>query len=604
MDKSNQTQTITGLPEQGRFRGLTWSSDGKYAAFAALHKNGWMLWVIDVELRKATLANVPVLNDVLPGRSFEWIANEPKLLIRTRAESQIATSPPQEEATQPRPVIQQSGGEVVSNRTFQDLLTSPYDADLFEYYITADLIIFDVKSKEVKNLVSGKMIWYTSASPDGKYILINLFDRPFSYQVPYYRFPQNVSVLDVTGEEVYSFEPTPLSERIPQGFGATRTGPRNWSWRNDKAATVIWLEALDGGDPRAEAEYRDAMFQLSAPFTGTAERLLKSELRFSNIRWAADGRAITNEREWRTRREVERLWNFNVKTEEGYFQRVLFDRSYEDRYSDPGNPVMTRDASGTSLLMLDKNSQILLRAGIGASPEGNIPFLDQFNLETGEVTRIWSAKNEHYERIAHVFSDEKVMVLTESPTSFPNYFIVSTKTPEASEQVTYFENPFEAMQGISREYIAYTRADGVALNGTLYLPPGYDAEKDGPLPLLMWAYPREFRDAGAAGQRNDAPHAFVRPSWASPIPFTLMGYAVFNNFSMPVIGEGDDEPNDFFVEQISNSAKAAIDTLVNMGIADRRRIAVGGHSYGAFMTANLMAHTDFFCRRHCTKRSI
>jgi dipeptidyl aminopeptidase/acylaminoacyl peptidase len=71
------------------------------------------------------------------------------------------------------------------------------------------------------------------------------------------------------------------------------------------------------------------------------------------------------------------------------------------------------------------------------------------------------------------------------------------------------------------------------------------------------------------------------------------GYAIFDGPTMPIVGKGE-TANDTYVEQLVTSAQAAVDKAVEMGIADRDRIGVGGHSYGAFMTANLLAHSEIF----------
>lgn len=110
----------------------------------------------------------------------------------------------------------------------------------------------------------------------------------------------------------------------------------------------------------------------------------------------------------------------------------------------------------------------------------------------------------------------------------------------------------------------------------------------------MWAYPAEFKSADAAGQVKDSPYKFNRISYWGPQAFLTMGYTVLDNFSVPIVGEGDKEPNDTYIPQLVASAEAAVDEVVRRGVADRNRIAVGGHSYGAFMTANLLTHTRLF----------
>jgi len=141
------------------------------------------------------------------------------------------------------------------------------------------------------------------------------------------------------------------------------------------------------------------------------------------------------------------------------------------------------------------------------------------------------------------------------------------------------------------QFVTYQRKDGVKLSATLYLPPSY---KPGTrLPVIMWAYPREFGDPDSASQITGSANRFILVSGYSHQFLLLSGYAVFDNPTMPIVGPGE-TANDHYVDQLVASAEAAIDKVVEMGIGDRDRIGVGGHSYGAFMTANLLAHSRLF----------
>jgi len=274
---------------------------------------------------------------------------------------------------------------------------------------------------------------------------------------------------------------------------------------------------------------------------------------------------------------------------------TVFDRSWEDRYNSPGNFETHRNQYGRQILLSSDNGNILYLKGQGASPEGNRPFVDEYNLTSKNTNRLWRSKAPHYEVPIRIIDKKEATVLTrrEATDEVPNYFIRNLKSG-SMEQITFFDNPYEKLKDVKKELIKYKRVDGIELTGTLYLPPGYDKEKDGRLPVLMWAYPREYKSADAAGQVKDSPYEFIRIGWYSPIFWVLHGYAVFDDFGMPIIGEGDQEPNETFVEQLLADAEAAINTIVDLGVADRDRLAVGGHSYGAFMTANLLAHSDLF----------
>ena len=242
--------------------------------------------------------------------------------------------------------------------------------------------------------------------------------------------------------------------------------------------------------------------------------------------------------------------------------------------------------------------------GTGASPEGDRPFIDLLNLNTQQTKRLWRSEAPSFERPVAILNAEKGVFLTsrESNAEPPNYFIRNLnpapkkgKKPakDALTQITFFPHPYPQFKDIQKQQLRYKRSDGVDLTATLLLPPGYKKE-DGPLPTFLWAYPAEFKSAEAASQASGSPYTFNRISYWTGAAFVTMGYAVLENASIPIIGEGKDEPNDTYVQQLVASAKAAIDEGVRLGVVDSSRVGVGGHSYGAFMTANLLSHSKLF----------
>jgi dipeptidyl aminopeptidase/acylaminoacyl peptidase len=436
------------------------------------------------------------------------------------------------------------------------------------------------------------MIAGASPSPDDQYIMVETIHRPFSYLVPYYSFPTTTEVYDLDGNLVKLIDEQPLIEQLPKGFGAVPEGKRRISWRDDQPATLYWVEAQDGGDPQREVDVRDKLFYWSAPFKdGEVKAGLDFELRFSGIVWGNASTAIAYEYWWATR---------NIKTSlftpgKPDSKKVLFDRSYQDRYSDPGSFETTYNEFGEQVLLMADGGRTLFLTGQGASPEGNRPFVRTFDLKTQETRELWRSEAPYYESPAFILDAKKGMLVTrrESPDDPPNYYIRNWKTGDL-DAITDFPHPYPALAGIEKEVVQYQRKDGLDLQGDLYLPKGYNPETDGPLPVIMWAYPREFKSKGDAGQVQGSPYEFVRLYWGSPLYWLTQGYAVFDQVAMPIVGEEDEEPNDYFREQLVGNAEAAIDVLAERGIADRNRIAVGGHSYGAFMTANLLAHSDLF----------
>jgi dipeptidyl aminopeptidase/acylaminoacyl peptidase len=389
----------------------------------------------------------------------------------------------------------------------------------------------------------------------------------------------------------------PLAEDVPPVRGAVRTGRRDVGWRADAPSTLVWSEAQDGGDPRAPADVRDRISLLPAPFEGDPTELAALALRYGGVHWGEDDLALVHEWWWQTRRR--RTWRV-APARPAETPQLLFDRSFEDRYADPGSPLTRPTPAGTAVLLTAPVGTSLYLAGAGASPEGDLPFLDRLDLGTGQTERLWRCAAPYYEHAVDLLDPQQGWLLTrrEAPAEPPNYYLrrLDPEGPEGPAPpvpLTAFPHPLPELAGVRGELLRYVRGDGVPLSGMLYLPPGY-REEEGPLPLLLWAYPFEFKSAGAAGQVRTSPHRFVRPQPGSPLLFLAAGYAVLDGPAMPIVGEGEAEPNDTYVEQLVANARAAVEAAVARGVADPARVAVGGHSYGAFMTANLLAHSDLF----------
>jgi dipeptidyl aminopeptidase/acylaminoacyl peptidase len=331
---------------------------------------------------------------------------------------------------------------------------------------------------------------------------------------------------------------------------------------------------------------------LDAPFNGRPRTLVELDQRFAGVTWGRDDLALVNSR-WST---TARTRTYVVDpSRPGAAPRVLWDRSSEDSYGDPGSPVTTANAAGFRVLHFAPGGDAIFLAGEGASRQGNYPFLDRMELASGRTERLWRAADPFYETmVALVDADARRLITRrESLTDAPNFYLRDRSTGAATA-LTDFPDPAPQLAGIQRQIITYPRADGTMLSATLFTPPGYEARRDGPLPMLLWAYPREFRDADAASQITDSPNRFSRPGGSSHLFLLTQGYAILDGPAMPIIGVGEVEPNDTYIEQLVASAQAAVDKVVEMGVADRNRIGVGGHSYGAFMTANLLAHSELF----------
>ncbi|WP_372756807.1 prolyl oligopeptidase family serine peptidase [Mariniflexile sp.] len=586
--KKGDIKKVSGLPENVRLANFTWSPDQKLMAFTNTVSKGVELWVLDIAsatAKKISNANLNAnINDPMT-----WFKDSKSLLVKIIPNNkQPLINTKEAIPTGPTISISEAGVEA-QNRTYQDLLKNKNDEFNFEQLVLSDIYKIDLDGSS-SLWKQSDMYLNTSFSPDGNYIMVTTIKKPFSYLVPYSRFPSNTSIYTATGEFVKTVLEVPLIEDLPKGFMAERTGKRDLNWRNDKPATLYWAEALDEGNPENNVPFRDEVFQQDAPFDGPIISILKTKDRFRGITWGNDNLAIAYDYWWNTRNTRTYIFNPSNPLET---PTVLFDRNYQDVYSDPGSFVTVKNNYDESVLDLDKNNAFLL--GDGYSEKGKFPFVDEINLETKQTKRLYQSKlTDKLENIVFALNAKagEIVVQIESKSEYPNYYIRNIKKRIAPIPLTKFENPFKSIQNVSKEIIKYKREDGLELTGTLYLPTNYVKGKK--YPMIMWAYPREYKDKSSAGQNTSNSNEFTFPSYGSPIYWVTKGYVVLDDASFPIVGEGDEQPNDTFLKQLVSNAKAAIDAVDLLGYIDRTKVAVGGHSYGAFMTANLLSHSNLF----------
>jgi dipeptidyl aminopeptidase/acylaminoacyl peptidase len=579
-----KSNVVKGLPPVPKLANFKWSPDQRFIAFTHTTKQQVELWVLNVEKASAKrLFSKPINANM--SDAISWDANGASLLVKVVPSDRkplIDTSI----AVPTGPTISVSDGKKAQNRTYQDLLKNKNDEANFEQLARAEMYRVTLDGKATLWRKAG-MYGEVSVSPSGDYVMVQEYQRPFSYLVTYRRFGHTVNVYNKDAKLAKTLVSVPLIEDLPQGFMAVRTGPRDVQWRNDKPNTLVYAEALDGGNPEMEVAHRDKLMQLSAPFSGEAKELLKTEDRFYQFIWKDDSLAIARDYWWNTR---------NTKTyvfspDQSSAARIISDRSYQDRYSDPGSFVTKKNAFFKDELVVKDNSVFLL--GDGFTPKGQFPFLDKLSLDSLETTRLYTSELEgKYEDLREFNLEEnRLLVRIESKRDYPNYYFRNLDDKSLT-QLTEFANPFESIQNVKKEVISYKRDDGLDLTGTLYLPTNYvEGER---YPMILWAYPREFKDKSSAGQNTQNPNSFTYPWYGSPIYWVTKGYVVLDDASFPIVGEGDEEPNDTFRTQLVANAKAAIDALDARELIDRERVAVGGHSYGAFMVANLLSHSDLF----------
>ncbi len=586
--ETGEVQPFVGVPAGATFRAFSWSPNGTRIAFCLNTPRGLQLWSCPSDTLVCRPLGGADINNSLGGLPYDFVDDE-RMLVKRRIKG---LSPPPLEPEEIGPKVQATSGQEGSNRTYTNLLESQHDVNLFRHYAQGQLWMVDWTTGTEKKWGKPGIISGLHSSPSKAYYLMTLVEEPFSFNVPYEKFADRVEVLDADGNTLQVLARRPAMEHLPPAFGSVITQRRRFTWRSDHPAQIYWTEAQDGGDPRVAAETRDQLFYLNAPFTGEPQPSVKLPLRFGAVRWGRGDLALVLDWSWKERRQVTRRWwpDQPEKTPE-----VIHDHNWEDEYGDPGSfTSITLRNDHTVLLTRDGGKKMVL-LGQGHAETGSQPFIDTFDLETKQTERLWQSSPPFFERPLF-FLDEHpdwFILAREQVTERPNYFLRHLDSG-TEIQLTDFEHPYPQLRDAKLEKVKYTREDGVQLSGDLHTPFDFVRGKSSPLPVLMWAYPQEFKDAEKAGQVTTSPHQFTRISPLSPLPFLAAGFAVFDDFAMPIVGEGEEEPNETFIEQVQMNARAAVEELVGMGVADAERIFVGGHSYGAFMTAHLLAHTDLF----------
>ena len=582
--KDKEATQVSGLPDNARLSGFRWSPDETMIACLNTTSKGVEVWVLHIADAKVTKLTDDSVNANMSS-TLSWFKDNKNLLVKMLPGDRKALIDT-ETAVPTGPTISVSDGAKAQNRTYQDLLKTPNDEFNFEQLARSEIKKVSING-EIQDFLEADMYRGVSFSPNGKYVMISKVKRPFSYIVTYSRFPSESVMYDTDGNKIKIVNEVPLDEVRPKGFMSTRMGKRNMQWRGDKPSTLVWAEALDQGDPEVEVDFRDVVYELNAPFNGKPKEILKTKQRFSGIQWGDDNNAIAYDYWWNTRNL--KTYHFNPSNGKA---KVITDRNYQDVYSDPGSFITSKNDYGRYTLTMNGSKLFLM--GDGYSKEGQFPFIDEYNINTGKTKRLY--RSEYTDKLESLYDaiDMKtgeILVRIESKKEYPNYYIRNIKK-NSLEAITEFDNPFKSLEDVDKRVISYKRDDGLDLEGTLYLPLDYkEGEK---YPMILWAYPREFKDKSSASQSTANPNEFVYPYWGSPIYWVTKGYVVLDDAAFPIVGEGDEEPNDSFRTQLVANGKAAIDAVANLGYIDRNKVAVGGHSYGAFMTANLLSHSNLF----------
>jgi dipeptidyl aminopeptidase/acylaminoacyl peptidase len=593
VDSLQNPDTLSGtfqsvpLPDDPAIAFLRWSPNGDRLGFTLTTADGLELWVLDLATVTAQKLTKAVLNGTY-GTPYRWLSNQElicKFVPSDRGEAPVKSPIPT------APIVKENLGKRTPSRTFINLLKDDHDEALFEYHVASSLHLVTLDGAQTL-LVPPCLIDEAKPSPDGQYILLSTVQRPYSHELPAGYFPRRIEVIDRTGKSIHFVADLPLLDYLSTKFDAVRRGKRNVFWRADRPATLYWTEALDDGEPTNEAEHRDALYTLDAPFDAEPQLLWRSQYRLRGVAWGRDDLALVGERWYDTRHQ--RIWQIDPAQPETP-PRLFIDHNYEDRYNAPGEAILETGPYDRDVLRFSPDGQSLYFKGRGASPAGVYPFLDLRPLDPNKpVQRLWQCEDPYFEYVSELLPDDtQLITVRQTQTEPPNYFVGDRS---AHKRIPLTDRIDQAPQfaGVQKRVVKYQRNDGVQLSANLYLPAGYDPERDGRLPTIFWIYPEEFKNRELAGQVTTAENTFSRPSGATVLFLLTQGYAVLSNPSVPVIGEGDSEPNDTYVEQLLASIEAAIDFVVQAGVSDREKLAIGGHSYGAFTTANVLAHCNWF----------
>ena len=580
------------MPPQASVSNVHFSPDGSRLSFTNTRDAAIELWIADATTGQARKVSGMDRLNAANGDPCDWLHDNVTMICQL--------VPPDRGPVPVEPLVP-AGPNVLENHdkaapapTYEDMIRTSHDEALFDYYFNSQLASIETTTGR-RTMIGHPAIFETvTPSPNDQFILVSRVARPYAHLIPMDGFPQQVEIWSRRGEIARTVAEIPSHEGVT--LTGVRTGPREYRWRPDQPATLIWVEALDGGDLKNKVPFRDRIVTIEAPFTAPPAEFAKTEYRFQSLSFTEKGLALIGESDRATRRV--RTWI----VERGVEPRKLWERRGEDRYADPGTPLVRGDQrttigggrGGAPSGSIMQSGDAIYLAGEGASSEGDRPFLDRLNLKTLMTERLFRSDSKSFETPIAMLADDGRLVLTraESLSEPPNYYTRAVGDSASRKAVTAFSDPQEFFRGVQRQFITYERKDGVKLSATLYLPPGYT--KGERLPVILWAYPREFSDADTASQVVGSPNRFTLVTPGNTHMYLLFaGYAILDGPTMPIVGPGE-TANDHYVEQLVASAEAAIDKVVEMGIGDRDRIGVGGHSYGAFMTANLLAHSRLF----------
>lgn len=535
------------LPENVTIGFPAWSPDGTKFAFTVRHSNGTELWVGDPRTARASVV-VDALN-ASRGRPCTWAPDSRRLYCKRLAhENRLAEVPAAAGAALGRYAQQGAYGQPV-------MLSRELVAGLLE----SQLVRVDSATGRHQAVGSPAAIESVRPAPGGGRLLVTRIHEPYPRVSGVDRVLRVTEVWDRHGE---------VAAELPDDTRAV-------SWNAAAPATLTWVERRDG---------RDHVVELTPPYEGRARDVFELPNSFSGLRWLGDtSAAIVHDYDADAGRTT--MWRVGFGRGGTNAERLV-------RYASgsPRLPItLSNGRGGAPVLVHDGGFYV---RGETETERGRRAFLDRISLADGGAERLWESRAAGHETLVDVLSADAAVLLTryESSSEPPRYFATAS-AGTTLWSITSSERAAAPLADARRLRLRYERGDGVALGGSLHLPPGYEGTER--LPLVVWAYPRRFGTAADAMPAQHVADRFPGLERALRLFFVLRGYAVLDEVSMPIVGRPG-EANDTFIEQVKANAEAAIGAAEATGFVDGSRVAVAGHSYGAFMVANLLAHSDLF----------
>ncbi|PCI37627.1 MAG: prolyl oligopeptidase [Elusimicrobia bacterium] len=586
--KTKKTHALK-FPKDVRARFPVWSPDSKRFVAAVETEDCVALW--QGKTNRSKVKRIPglCLNTVMGG-GHKWLDNR-RVLVRMRSDAGVK---PQSHYIAKGPTISETTGKIAQNRTYQDLLEDKNDEALFKFYTTVQLAIVDVVSGKISPIGPAGIITAYSLSPDKTMLRVHRIREPYSYVVPYYHFAQDIELWELNGKSFHRLARLPVFDSIP--IHGVPTGKRDFQWIPNEPSTLLYAEALDQGDWNIDVSHREqiSLIKIDGAAVGTPRKLQKLVHRYSGTKWLEDGSEFLLYDYERDRKWLRALKADYRKIRPGAALTALWSYSYQDDYKKPGRIVTIPNKFDrrVSAVVREENRRWIFTYDKGATPKGDFPYLKKIALDNGEEKELFRSPEGTYERFVS-FADKSyrgIITRRETANQSPDLFIVDLES-KSSQQLTHEQNPAAVFSQVKKELITWKRGDGTQLSGMLYYPVDY--KKGQKYPTVVSAYPIEYTSKKLAGQVRGSSNKYSKPYKADYLYFTLKGYALLKRAQMPIVGHPK-TMNDSLIEQLNMNSQSIRKVLTEKGISDPDRIGIIGHSYGAFMVANVLSHSPVF----------